>query len=299
MENNAQFQIIFYRESSSSNIYQEMNNEFAQDYCSNVHLVSTPIELSTYLKKHNNILLVMRIKNSIEVKEVSAILKKYRKKVKSSGIKPMAIMNEMSANDKMLLQNVGCQALYPKTVKVERIVDDAKKWLFVLETKLEAEQKKNMATGTLEPKPESQIVKSLAQNEDDQAQVIGQIEQSEAVQINLEEGELEVSYSTNNSENTPCRLEFFSDSEVEIEVENNFAAISNMKMTINILFIYQKCRIELQVDGVVLEAEQLPNGKQLVVLESKTDQMLIESFMELYQRRQKSVHDYMQLAKGY
>ena len=85
---------------------------------------------------------------------------------------------------------------------------------------------------------------------------------------------------------------------IELITEDNFNENDNLEL--NIVFKYNRCKVELLLDGKIEGVEKTSEtGCVLTVKLSNDESISLENFMSLYQQRQKSIDDFMILAKGY
>lgn len=116
--------------------------------------------------------------------------------------------------------------------------------------------------------------------------------------VNLETGYLAV--AIDGQEDANCIFENFEEDHMVLEVSNNHEAQINEKLSVWVKFVYNKCRVEIELSGVVSEIEVLDDGtKHVNVAFDVTEVERYDYFMSLYEKRQKSINDFMELARGY
>lgn len=116
--------------------------------------------------------------------------------------------------------------------------------------------------------------------------------------VNLETGYLGL--ALDGQDNADCIFENFEEDHMILEVPNSYKAVEGEKLSVFVKFIYNKCRVELELSGAVTDIEQLEDGRKHVnVTFDQAEVERYDYFMSLYEKRQKSINDFMELARGY
>lgn len=124
-------------------------------------------------------------------------------------------------------------------------------------------------------------------------------ESGEVGSLNLETGYLGILLKEGEHEFN-CIFENFEEEFMTLEVAENYGAQVGNELSVWVKFIYNKCRVEIELSGKISEIESIENGLQHVTVAfSKAEIERYDYFMALYQQRQKSINDFMELAKGY
>ncbi|MBD63667.1 MAG: hypothetical protein CME62_00540 [Halobacteriovoraceae bacterium] len=125
------------------------------------------------------------------------------------------------------------------------------------------------------------------------------LETTEVKNLNLDSGQLNVNIQTENYPHIECKLEDFTQKIIELEMLDVYEPSKDENIEIKVVFEYNKCRVELMLEGKVLETEDSVKGKSLVLIQLDHDEVVsFQNFMALYQKRQKSIDEFMILAKG-
>lgn len=116
--------------------------------------------------------------------------------------------------------------------------------------------------------------------------------------VNLESGYLGLVLE--GQDKADCVFENFEEDHMVLEVPNDYSANENEKLRVWVKFVYNKCRVELELSGAITEIEVLEDGKKHVkVTFNQAEVERYDYFMSLYEKRQKSINDFMELARGY
>ena len=139
----------------------------------------------------------------------------------------------------------------------------------------------------------------IVTNEESSPELVGFINASgDPSLLNLETGYLGLALE--GQENADCIFENFEEDHMILEVPENYYAVEGERLSVFVKFIYNKCKVELELTGAVSEIEKLEDGrKHLNVTFDQAEVERYDYFMSLYEKRQKSINDFMELAKGY
>ncbi len=116
--------------------------------------------------------------------------------------------------------------------------------------------------------------------------------------LNIQQGHLEIKLGGDCS-STKCSFESFYEESIILGLEGPIDFKENDTKSIYIKFIYEKCKVEIELEGIVVEIERHNTNSRYVSFslgEFGVDQR--EYFMSLYEMRQKSIHEFMMLARG-
>ena len=115
--------------------------------------------------------------------------------------------------------------------------------------------------------------------------------------LNLEEGEFHISLSGIGG--LECRLSDFLEEEVVLEVVGDFDVKLGDEFSLKVNFVYDKCKIDIELDGNISNIEKYGENACYITLnlhERSGDKL--EYFMSLYEKRQNSINQFIELAKG-
>jgi len=161
-----------------------------------------------------------------------------------------------------------------------------------------------------------QLVDSLANNmefkkskfslnllEEDHPELVSYIKESGDVgKVNIQDGRIAISISNNVAEGIQCSLDNFEKENITLEMGGVVNLNEGDDISISVKFIYNKCKVEIELDGNVSDCELSDsiNGSSFVTIKlSQSEDEKLNYFMSLYEQRQKSIKDFMELAKGY
>ncbi len=115
--------------------------------------------------------------------------------------------------------------------------------------------------------------------------------------LNLEDGELNIELE--GLENTECRFESFSEDQVILDIKGGINLSEDEPLSLLVKFIYDKCKVEIELDGLVKNIEKYNSDSGYVTLDLKElSDGKLDYFISLYERRQESIDQFMALARG-
>ena len=108
----------------------------------------------------------------------------------------------------------------------------------------------------------------------------------------------------NVSEDLPDSSEFFlehfdsNELEFEIKTEDALSLERGQNIELQIVFVYDRCRVEIMVEGQIDDIMTENAESSIVALHLLDDESLkLEQFMALYQKRQSQIKEFMEVAK--
>jgi hypothetical protein len=120
--------------------------------------------------------------------------------------------------------------------------------------------------------------------------------------VSTESGELKVTLEEKGSNVTYiCNFEDFFESEIVVLTKDENIAVDGKEFHVKITLNYNGSNVVIGENAKVIEIEDYIQGQKLVSLEFENiiDEMMFETFNILYQERQESIKDFMNLARGY
>lgn len=125
------------------------------------------------------------------------------------------------------------------------------------------------------------------------------LENTDAKNIKLESGSLDVSMKTAEFPNVQCSLEDFSNQDIEVEILSIYTPQVNENIDVKVIFAYDRCKVELLLTGQVTNCYDSLKEKSIISIKLSEDESeSLNNFMTLYQKRQKSIDEFMTLARG-
>lgn len=116
--------------------------------------------------------------------------------------------------------------------------------------------------------------------------------------VNLETGYL--SLVLEGQGKADCIFENFDEDHMVLEVPTAYSANQGQNLSVWVKFVYNKCSVELELSGAITDIEELEDGrKHLSVTFGQAEVERYDYFMSLYEKRQKSINDFMELARGH
>ena len=115
--------------------------------------------------------------------------------------------------------------------------------------------------------------------------------------LNLEQGTLDIAPSFGR--NIDCCFDGFFEDEITLDIQGHVEVNINDPVSLFVKFVYDKCKVEIELDGKINEIERYETNSRFVTIaldKSCSDQR--DYFMSLYEMRQRSINEFMELAKG-
>lgn len=118
-----------------------------------------------------------------------------------------------------------------------------------------------------------------------------------AGKLNIENGELAIKSSL--GENLDCLFEEFENDELTLNITGHVEVKLNDPVSVFAKFIYEKFKVEIELDGAVKEIERYDTNSRYITLKlDESCEVQKEHFLSIYEKRQKSIDQFMELAKG-
>lgn len=133
--------------------------------------------------------------------------------------------------------------------------------------------------------------------------ILDEFEDIDIENINLESGDIKVFVSlTEDSEDDITFVGNFDDyfeDELAIKVPIN-SLIKDTKVDVDMTLSYAGKKIKMDITGYIAEVEKMNEEVDLIIIKmDNVDEEKFTDFLNLYQERQSSIHDFMKVAKGY
>jgi hypothetical protein len=139
--------------------------------------------------------------------------------------------------------------------------------------------------------------------EEDNPELVSYIKESgDMGKVNLQDGRIDISLSNEVAEGIQCLIDNFEKESITLEMGGIVNLSEGDDISISVKFIYNKCKVEIELDGNISDCELSDsiNGSSFVTIKlSQSEDEKLNYFMSLYEQRQKSINDFMELAKGY
>lgn len=140
----------------------------------------------------------------------------------------------------------------------------------------------------------------LTTTEDSTPELVNYVkENGDSAILNLETGYLGLALEGYNGKEN-CVFESFDENRMVLEVGVDYEAKLEEELGVFVKFIYNKCKVEIELFGKVSDIELFEDGRKYVTMDFNLAEVeRYEYFMSLYEKRQKSINEFMELAKGY
>lgn len=262
--------IVLYNLKKTSSLPLELDKHLHPQEQS-IKRIDTPIDLALYLQKHRNIFLIFSIDNDIELSEVKVILNKLKSRIIVKEICLTALVTTKKRSTTNLLKELNCHYIFEHDyVTTKEIL-------------------KRIESFHLSKDQEDQIESSYLTYERSKKGF---------KQINLESGQLTVSLEDSEGQKHEVQMEHFEPGNLELILSEDIKLELNQQSQIIVLFEYSRCRVEISLQGRVSAIEK-EHSRQYVLIETLEDKEIdLEMFFKTYQMRQKSINDFLLLAKG-
>ncbi len=306
---------------SSDSLLSEVQNKYLNSGKLDIHYVSSFDEVMKTANPRNGVVLMFSISNREEFDSSLNILKKMFKAIKKGLVKPVCITNNLSSKLERILYKLGCTDIFSQNTNPKALVLKLDMWLWTLNQVLDKDEE-HLAIKSRQEKVEEQSISfendyidnnaeaelesflkettdsNIAVSEPDYYRYMDEAGQEQ--HLNVESGSLEVKFKLLESdEKYSCSLEDFDEENLTIEVDEDIIATTDQNIDISVKFNYNKCKVEIELAGDILDIERNESKKKnLVIKLTKKDVEGFDYFVSLFQKRQKSISDFLDLAKG-
>jgi hypothetical protein len=255
------------------NFEQEQNflKEITQGLPEEVEIIniSTPIELRLFLQSNINVFMISQINSESDVSEIGGILNKLKKRIKGNNISLNYRLKLKTQNTIRLINEIGSENIYEETTRTEIYKNDI----------VEHTQEKD------------------SEKQEDYVTYVSN--QKGFKQINLESGVLKVFIKKSDKSEHSVRLEHFENELIEIETTTETEIATGENCEVLIIFMYARCKIEINLKGVVKNNEANHGSRYISITTERDEEIDLDKFFDTYQMRQKSINDFISLARGY
>jgi hypothetical protein len=119
--------------------------------------------------------------------------------------------------------------------------------------------------------------------------------------INVETGKMDIAMvlSDQGQESLQCVFESFEEDHLVLEINDVAKVAIGDSIPVSVKFLYNRCKVEIDLEGKVEEIDFCSEGRKQVSLRfNQVENQRYQYFMELYAKRQDSIDEFMELAKG-
>lgn len=306
-----QTSILFFNFNSDAMLPREITEHFSDDEGFNFNSLDTPLEASDYLNQTKACLFLFLVNDKQDLSQISLLLKRFKSKISSGKLKPVAILKDYSRESVAILKRYGCSDFYNFKVSAERLIesiegfdedllmnDPEMEMLDIFEEEIPGAQKFEAPNAEIIG---SSRIESVTDTLEDDTFHYQALEHPKIGGVNLESGRMELNISQDLPQNSQFFLEHFDSNELEFEVktEQAIGLAEDEDIEVQIVFLYDRCRVELLIAGKIQSISAENDVSTIVTVDLSQDESLkLEQFMALYQKRQAQISDFMEMAKG-
>ena len=267
-----------------------------------------PTDATSFIQSTPKTLFIFWATNTSEYIKAKSVLQNV-KATNSVPLLSMGVIVNDSEDVLNSLKDLGCQHVFNTSVTAADMlpVINARTEQFQLIQEKKIKLKK-MIHGeddeiTVIPKdknvdPDFQRVKSLKTPEKKLEENIESFLSAE--QLNLDSGEMIITFSDPKYGDISCQIDGFDEDALDLVMTSDYQFQAQESIELTVVFKYAKCKVELLLEGNIAEVETTDrqNVNLLSVQLSTNEKFSLDQFMALYAKRQKSINDFMLLAKG-
>jgi hypothetical protein len=314
---------------------QNLSEHFSDDEFISIETMRNVKDIVKHIRLHKNTLLVFKLEAKSELIQFISFMKANIDLVNNGFLKSICILSVKSEKVERILYKYGCtevvlasvsnKALILKAelaIKTIRRNQNNSTHLIMGHKKLEGQKNVNESENNdiltfdqlTKDEDDHYILDSLTENDfqnnknkilkiqnqkESEPQLLNYFkENGEMAQLNLESGSLNLNLGKENEESF-CQFEEFEESRMVLSVDPEFEAEIGQEINLMVKFVYNKCRIEIELTGTVNEIEEIDHHKKhLNINFAQNESEKYTYFMELFQKRQKSINDFIALARG-
>lgn len=290
-------QVIFHNFPSCSILLDEIIMNHSMGDQIEFHTFNTTLQSINFIKENPKAFIIFYNDSPKDYIQAKSMLKQICDE-RGSLVCSMAIVNNSDPTVEKSLRALGVRNIFTHDYHAPEIID---KMEYLLKNNFR-EQKKKLHIPKKISQMESEdminlVVDSGDRNHDNFKQIVSS--NFDNNDLNLESGEMKIDLNIAND--LVCTLENFESNQIELKLKGSSHLKKDDLLELNILFKYNRCKVEVMLDGIVHEVESLPESDlTIVVINLNNDESVsLENFMSLYQKRQKSIDEFLELAKGY
>ena len=269
-------------------------------------------QAAQFLKDSGNGLLLFKIESQAQFAQSLAILKLNTHFIEKGSIRPVCLLGIKSKKVEKLLEKYGCQNILDINSNPKTLLTKTEIWISTLYSQInsseqcpmtlvqrsqDVEEVNSQSSSTSSKSRVSEL--QMITNEESSPELVEFIkENGESQKINLETGYLGLVLTDGDIQQS-CVFESFEETNMVLEVSNSYQGRVGDSLSLLVKFIYNKCKVEIELSGKVSDVENIDDGlKHETVSFAIAEVERYDYFMSLYQKRQESIHEFMELAKG-
>lgn len=267
-----------------------------------------PTEATTFIQASPKTLFIFWATNTSEYIKAKSVLQNVKATNKESLLSMGVIVND-SEDVLAALKDLGCQHVFDTGAIAEEMlpVIDAKTENFLLVQEKKAKLKKMIHgedDNTVVILSDKEVVpdfERVKRNETPAKKFENNISKFlSAEQVNLDSGELRITFTDPKYGEISCEIDGFEEDTIDLVMTSDYQFQAQESIEVQVVFEYAKCKVEIILDGNISEVENTDkaNVNLLSIKLSSNEQFSLDQFMALYAKRQKSINDFMLLAKG-
>lgn len=312
--------ILFFNLDKEDKIISEVKSKYSKLKNINISYAYAVDEAFDNIKIQDGVIFIFSVSSKEQFLSGVDLIKKNYKFIRKGVIIPLCISDLHSLKLKRILFKLGCTELYDRytnpisiankvdmlLLKMNKLVDIVEDEAFFTETidssplLSDKTAKNDYISDESEAEVDSFINNIEESNEESVTQTYHYIEDGKVKNLNLDSGNLELTFKKDHSDDKlDCKLHDFDNEKISIEVSRETEILLNEKIEIFIFFKYNKCKIDVELTGAIVDIEEFDEDKKLLVIKLiKLDSYAFDYFISLFQSRQENINKFLKLAKG-
>jgi hypothetical protein len=277
---NDKIKLLLYNFESEQLVVEKIKLDLPEEI--EVVMISTPIELTLFIKNNSNIFMLAQINKESEINELRAIISKVKTRITSNDISLNCILKNKTQSSIKIANDLGSKKIYETNTRPQIYAKDINNFA--------AKNKKAKQTA-------EKLQKTPEQSYGDYVTYVSN--EKGFKQISLESGRLSVVIKKEDLTEYAVKLEHFEDELIEIEASNDLNLSTDENCEILIIFEYNRCKIEISLIGHAKQSEMGRDSKYITITTQKDEEIQLDRFFDMYQMRQKSISNFISLTRGY
>ncbi|MAZ47094.1 MAG: hypothetical protein CME65_00935 [Halobacteriovoraceae bacterium] len=295
--------ILLFNFPSGATLPSELSEHYKNNEDATIETYETPLEASEFLNQAEQAIFIFIAKDNQDLSQVKLLLKRFKNKITNKNLRPIALIKNYNRDAVSVLKRLGCDEVYNHQLSTQRLIESIDKihgeFLFndpeidEIEGLAEREQLSSEMD-------ELTRIRNVTETNVDDSLHYKALEHPKLGGISLESGRMEINVSEDLPDNSEFFLEHFDSNELEFEIktEDALALERGQNIELQIVFVYDRCRVEIMVEGQIDDILTENAESSIVALHLLDDESLkLEQFMALYQKRQSQIKEFMEVAK--
>jgi len=324
--------VFFYNLSIETELIQSMANSVSDEqinYHFNDHDLS---KINLLLRNDPYAVFIFKVESREDFVKTMAFLKTKKKLIRKGYLRPICLLGIENKKIERLLERESCTLLLQNNLNQKIFNLKSKMAIRSLLVMLNQDQLKDMElikrdhldnskklnsfnkefnelVDTTENQNNSNIINfNLKRNKlpkfnaiDYKNEFVDFVENSEKLgKLPLDEGKLKIRINELERSDLYYSFDHFEKESITLEAHGVHQLNCTDKISVFVEFIFNKCRVEIELEGQIGNIEVITTENTFITVQlDNLETEKFDYFMELYQKRQKNINDFMELAKGY